>query len=597
MSAYVGPALIFLGLSGCAALAIHFYYVKRSHRKIPTVTHVFIVTSNFVCLLPFPLLILDVDSAISGATPSESKALFTPFWYAIMGITQVMAWVLLPIAQEYDQCGEFEIKRRLQRAIRENVKLYAIMGVVVGLLFGYIVFLKGLRTFGDILKLGVGAANAFGLLLIIIFLASGLVGLPKLLWKSSDPELELRRHFFDAPDIQEDLDIAAMELAEIKAELVAVDPRVSDEDRPYLTDMLERISEADRDVPLYHTRSSQITLLERAALQGDDVSTQHLEMLNTRLKRAIKVATRMNYLWESSIRQCKMLDRVIHGVEPPMVGGGAARDGGDDTGAAARRADTALRLWIRFRNPLYRLLAVASFFLTVLVLWSELILPFQSNSDQVLSVIEVVMQSKVHFLGSVTFLFYMVAASYWATFQFKVFEVYHVLPSVSDGASLCFTATFLTRLIMPLCYNFLMISGLVSSDQNVVYSEVFGSMDVGAILGQWFNQYLPAFIPLLAVLIQTKVFHRILILVGVDWHDPSDITSETVQQKIHDGRRLIMTAAGREMLTMGAHNSPTPTSSVSPAATAGSEMVKGQRYRDYLAKKAAATGPNSDSAA
>jgi hypothetical protein len=589
MSAYVGPALIFLGISVGSALAIHYYYVKRSHKKIPPVTHFFIVTSNFICLLPFPLLVLDIDSAISGANVEESKALFTPMWYTIMGVTQVMAWVLLPIAQAYDQAGAFEWKRRLKSAIRENVKLYAIMGIVVGLLFGYIIFLKGLKTFSDILKLGVGAANAFGLLIIIIFLASGLVGLPKLLWKSSNPETELRRHFFDAPDIQEDLDIAAMELAEVKAELVALDPRVSEEDRPYLIEMLERISETDRDVPLYHTRSSQIALAN--AVQLDDVSTAHLERLNARLKRAINVATRMNHLWESSIRQCKLLDKIIHS-QP-----GAAII--ISPGEVTTTADTAMRFWIRFRNPIYRILAVVSFILTILVLWSELILPFQAHTNTVLSVIEVVMQSRFHFFGSVGFLFYMATCSYWATFQFKVFEVYHVLPSVSDGASLCFTATFLTRLIMPLCYNFLMISGLVGSDIAVVYSSVFGSMDVGEILGQWFNQYLPAFIPLLAVLIQTKVFHRILILVGVDWHDPSDVTSETVQQKVHDGRRLIMTAAGREMHTIHSQQSSTPSSVVKPSdglksvnTTVSSTITdgdeKGRRYKEYLAKRAAA---------
>jgi hypothetical protein len=150
-----------------------------------------------------------------------------------------------------------------------------------------------------------------------------------------------------------------------------------------------------------------------------------------------------------------------------------------------------------------------------------------------------------------------------------------------------------------------MISGLVGSDKSVVYSSVFGAMDVGAILGQWFNQYLPVFIPVMAVLIQTKVFHRILILVGVDWHDPSDMTSETVQQKVHDGRRLIMTAAGRqEMNHMGAGvstprssatNSATSRTTVVPSGTADTTSAddKGRRYKEYLAKKAAA----SDSAA
>lgn len=611
---YAGSAVIFFLLSAAAALAIHYHYVKRSHKRIPVLTHIFIVASNFVCLLPFPILVLDVDAALTSSsvvttntdgtvTAQDTEPWFRDLWYSIMGITQVMAWVLLPIAQEYDCSGEFQWKRRLRRAIKENVKMYIIMGIVVGLLFAYIVFLKGLKTFTQIVQLGVAAANAFGLLLIIIFLASGLVGVPKLLWRMSDPEIELRRHFFDAPDIQEDLDIAAMELAEVKAELVSLDPRVSDEDRPYLTEMLEIISDTDRDVPLYHTRNAQRTLENIAAGVATDISQKHLEELNTRLKRAVKVATRMNYLWDSSVRQCKLLDRVIHGN---IV---------KSTSSGSTTVSTFQRFWISFRNPIFKILAVGAFLLTVLVLYSELILPFQATTTQTLSFIELVMQSKIHFIGSVTFLFYMAACSYWATFQFKVFETFHIIPSVSDAASLCFTATFLTRLIMPLCYNFLMIAGLVSSDSRVVYSKVFGSMDVAQILGSWFNTYLPIFIPCLAVLIQTKVFHRLLLLVGVEWEDVSDTTSDTVQQKIHDGRRLIMTAAGRELQVVSTtaaatNNGSGPSSVASAAVSAVSSAVasvtggatatakdtnedRGKRYKEYLAQKAAKASENS----
>lgn len=573
---YSAPAAIFFVLAAVATLATHYHYVKVSYKKIPLVTHCFIVLSVFICILPFPLLILDVDNALTAVDASQ-EGWFRPMWYTIMGFTQVMAWILLPVAQEYDNCGEFTPGRRLSRAIKENVKMYIIMGVVIGLLFAYIVFLKGLNNITDIIQLGVAAANSFGLLLIIIFLASGLVGIPKMLWKSSDPEMELRRHFYNAPDIQEDLDLAAMDLAEIKAELVCIDPRVSDEDRPYLAMMLDQISEADRDVPLYHTRSSQVKLMN--PIEGSDVSTVHLEQLNAKLKRSIKVATRMNYLWESSVRHCKLLDKVIHGQ------------------GASKRAST--RLWIQVRNPFMKVLSVCAFLLTVLVLWSELILPFQSVSSVTLSFIEVVMQSRIHFIGSTVFLFYMATCSYWATFQFKVFELFHILPSVSDAASLCFTATFLTRLLMPLCYNFLMIGGLVDSTSKVQYSAVFGSMDVGQVLGQWFNRYLPVFIPVVALLIQTKVFNRVLLLIGVDWHDPNDMTCDTVVQKIHDGRRLIMTAAGRELVAVRSHHGSVPsTDASSGTATAAaappvssapaSSDEKGKRYKEYLAKKAAA---------
>lgn len=620
MSGYGASAAIFFLLSFVASVLIQRYYTKKSFSKIPLLTHALIVLSNFVCLLPFPLLVLDVDAGITerqayqsqntsatdgsdyfSVTPSPPVEMvnpeaywFRPIWYTIMGVTQLTAWVLLPIAQEYDNCGEFTPKRKLRRSIRENVKMYIIMGIVVGLLFAYIVFLKGLNTFTDILHLGVAAANSFGLLIIIIFLAAGLVGMPKMLWSSSDPKMELRRLFFAATDIQEDLDLAAMELAEIKAELISIDPRVSEEDRPYLAQMLELISETDRDVPLYHTASSRVRLTAPQSTTTGDVSTEHLEALNAKLRRGVKVATRMNYQWESLVRSCKLLDKVIHGEQ------------------ASKRLRT--KIWIRIRNPVFKTGAACSLVLTVLVLWSELLLPFQTLSDEkvILSVIELALDGSFHFVGSILFLFYMAACSYWATFRFKVFEVFHVLPSVSDAASLCFTATFLTRLIMPLCYNFLNIAGLVNSSTTpVVYSTVFGSMDVGAVLGQWFNQYLPIFIPIVAVLIQAKVFDKLLALIGVEVYDINDSDSPTVQQRIRDGRRLVMAAAGRDLTDVnrgagGSESTTTPTGTggdramtaveVSGASNASGSEVKGQRYKEYLAKKAAAAAAAGEAA-
>ena len=97
-------------------------------------------------------------------------------------------------------------------------------------------------------------------------------------------------------------------------------------------------------------------------------------------------------------------------------------------------------------------------------------------------------------------------------------------------------------------YNFLNIAGVVNgSTTPVAYSTVVGSMDVGAVLGQWFNQYLPIFIPIVAVLIQAKVFDKLLALIGVEVYDVNDSDSPTVQQRIRDRRRLAMAAARRDL--------------------------------------------------
>jgi hypothetical protein len=564
---YVASGVIFFLGSLGAALGTHYHYCRKSYHNIPAATHASIIISIFVCILPFPLLVLDVDAALA---QNGGLEWMKDLWLFIMLTTQIMAWIVLPICQEYDSAGEFTTKRALKRSIQENVKMYVILGVVVGLLFAYIVFLKGVTSFSQIMSLGIAAANAFGLFLIVIFLASGLVGVPSMLYRSADPEALLRTYYYHAQDIQEDLDLAAMDLAEIKAELAVLDPRVADEDRAHLCMMLEALSDADRDIPLYHTAASRLRMTNFKAVESGEVSTAHLESLNAKLKRAIKVATRMNYMWDSTLRHCKELDQIING--------------------AAETNNPVKRIWFTFRRQFYLIGSFCAVILTVLVLWSELVLPFQSKSSSALSVVTIVINSPFHFVGSILFLFYMAACSYWATFQFKVFEVYHVLPSVSDATSLCFIATFLTRLLMPLCYNFLNIAGLTGNGSSVEYSVLFGSMDVVDILGAWFNKFIPVFIPLVAVLIVVRVFDKLLLLFGVERHSADEMDNEKVVQQIQAGRRLIVTATGREMTVVTPRNS---NSHHQATPVKASEPAKGQRYAEFLAKKkekAAAAG-------
>eukprot|EP00658_Telonema_sp_P-2_P078895 TRINITY_DN7500_c0_g1_i1.p1 TRINITY_DN7500_c0_g1~~TRINITY_DN7500_c0_g1_i1.p1 ORF type:complete len:226 (+),score=50.05 TRINITY_DN7500_c0_g1_i1:319-996(+) len=217
------------------------------------------------------------------------------------------------------------------------------------------------------------------------------------------------------------------------------------------------------------------------------------------------------------------------------------------------------------------------------------------------------MKSNYHFVGSVCFLFYMAGCCYWAVFQFKVFEVYHLLPNVSDVMSFCFTATFLTRLIMPLCYNFLWASDLTSAHNMVMYSAVFGAMNVVNFLGTWFNQFMPIFIPVVALLIEAKIIDRVLTTIVGERLSAGDINNPVVMQKTQDGKRLIMAAIGHDIASAGSagfagagattFGSMSTTAAAATPGAAGREMDvivsttstadRGKRYADYKAKRAA----------
>jgi hypothetical protein len=560
MDAYVALAVVFFLAAAAVSCATLFYYVKDSHNTIPWGTHVSLVISIFLCVLPFPLLVIDVDAALDsldqGQPVSVADSWIADWWMGIFFMTQIMAWVVLPIAQEYDGAGAFEPWARFTHAVKENVKMYIILGIVAAILMGYIIFLKGVTSISGMVALCLAAANAFGLILLVIFLACGLLGVPKLLWHNASPALILAEGYRRAKHLHEDLDVAKMDMVMMRAEVVRRDPLVDDHERMNLAVMLDEISNLERFVPLTHTNVGE-------RRENGPLQEKNLVQLNADLKRTIRICRRLMYQWRRCVKECCVLERVVTGAESSTY-------------------------WSVVRQPLLRILSVLAWIMTILVLWCELVCPFQDLTDKRISVVDnLVANSGTRFIGIVIFLYYMSACCYWAVFQFKVFDVYAVVPRVSDGASLCFISTFLTRVILPLCYNFLFISDLTKTHTLVTYSRLFGNMDVVIFLGEWFNKFMPVMIPVLAVLIELKIIHRIFQWIGIEGFETGQESAVQRAQEEEEGRRLV----GREMnlelraVGGGAHTPPPPTEPVA-AIPVKKEPAVSKRYEEWKAQRA-----------
>ncbi|RNF05264.1 putative LMBR1-like membrane protein [Trypanosoma rangeli] len=577
MSAGSVVSTVFLCLlSLAAALLIFWYYAKVSAKNIPILCRVCSIVALFSTILPFPLLVVDINAALdTKADPAVPKETWMiGVWYTIVAVTYIMGWAVLPVSQLYTEVGEFLPRQKIKHAIMKNLKLYVIYLIIIVVLFGYIVFLKrAYGSFASILKLAISLANAWGLILLVLFMSAGLVGVPKMLWRSSDAVRMLRRAYFKAVEIQEDLDIAAMKLAEIKAELMTIYPLVAEEHKVYWTHMMEEIDAADRDIPKYHAASARVK-----PMTGDhhtDVSLQHLEALHERVKYSIKIALRMNHLWDTTLRDCQSYDELIRGVKTSN--------------------NPLKRCWFPVRGIFYKVAAACTCVLTLLVLWSEIVLPFQPLTNKQLSVIALAMRSDFQLVGSMMFMFYMAYCSYWAILQLKVFDIYVMLSGIADNASMCFSVIFLSRLIMPLGFNFLLISGLVADDIDVMYGHVYRrNMDVSLVLGTWLNQFIPLFIPFVAALVLLKLTGRLLVIAGVEMHDPDDVMSNTVLQRIEDGYRLVSHALGQSLTvldlgSLGISSKGSASVHVAAAASAGKTRPpeRGERYREYLARKQA----------
>lgn len=585
---FVTVTVVFFILALAVTLLAYRYYTKRSMKEMPINCILWQVIALYVCVLPFPLLVVDIDAALVAQDDERLKQLWMkPIWITIFAVTYFCAWVSLPVCQMYTEVGEFTVKGRLLHSIKLNLKLYAIIIVLIVALLVYLVILKGAYdSRANVLKVVTSLANAWGLLILTLFMPAGLVGVPRMMWRYADAKRLLRRHLYEAVDIQEDLDLAAMDLAAIKVELIHMDPLVSDQNRGHLTTMLELISAADREIPMYHIAAQRVKVM--ASTEQNDVTLTHLEDLHQRLKRSIKTANRANYRWSSTVRKCDSFDQIVRG--------------------AKQTNNPIKKFWFPIRQYVYYTGCFVFSVLTIFILWSELVMPFREQAGQPLGVIELIMKSSVHFVGSIVLLFYMAYCSYWAAFQFKVFDVYVIYPSIADNASLCFNEVFLVRLLMPLCFNFLLISGLSSTDGDsskvdVMYGHVYRrNMDIGLLFGASVNKFLPMLIPFIAIIVFFQLTQRLLSFVGVEVHNPNDTESAAVMQRILDGRKLVEAELGHPLASPflspdSSDGNGTQSSSSLPGAPAAaasamsvrteteSETRRGDRYREYLEKR------------
>lgn len=571
---YVLLTVVFLGFTFPVCLAVYHYFTRISIKDIPRHCSVWHIIALYTCVIAFPLLVIDVNASVSAANP---QTWMRPIWMIIFVMSYFCAWISLPIAQMYTEVGDFTWKKALIHSVKLNLKLYAVVVSLILIVLAYLVFLKGAYTsIASTGKVIISLANSWGLLMLILFMPAGLVGIPRSLWRNADPSRALVRHLFDAVDIQEELEMASLELTRLKRELIHIEPLISDDLRPHLAAMQETITVTEQTIHLRRRAGGSGTVASPTASATADVTLEHLVDLNARLKAATKVATRIHYQWSSLAARCDELDRILRG-----------------TAGTEPDCPSWKRTWYQHRHTTLRVGCVATTALTVLILWSELTLPFRSLSSVPLGLIEIFMSVRMlQFITSVIFLFYMGYCSYWAAFQFKVFNVYVILPAVADNASLCFNEVFLVRLLMPLCFNFLLMAGLATSNEDVQYGHVYRrNMDVSLLFGSFVNRFLPVLIPVVAAVVFFKLTARVMATLGIEFYNPDDLEKPSVQSRIDLGRRLVEEELKHPLVavTNGVDcTAPIVMDVVVGSGEEGTSSPKrdrGARYSEYLAKR------------
>ena len=94
-------------------------------------------------------------------------------WRLIYWTSFFLAWIILPMCQEYEEAGDFTMKQKLMRSIRNNLLFYAVM-LAIGAVGLFYLIIKGGFSFSNLLTYAMAAGNCFGLLVLVILLSHGI---------------------------------------------------------------------------------------------------------------------------------------------------------------------------------------------------------------------------------------------------------------------------------------------------------------------------------------------------------------------------------------------------------------------------------------
>jgi hypothetical protein len=166
--------LIFVPIQLFFTFIFYFYMTRYSYKTIPLFTHLSLILSLYMCLIIAPILLFDIIQ-------NDNLWLYTS-WHLLFFATQILSWIVLPILQSYDLSYELTIIKKIKSSIIENAKIYIIYGAIFLSLLIYVVLIER-SSLKHFISLCTIIANAFGFILLVMFLSYGLVDIPKKLLK------------------------------------------------------------------------------------------------------------------------------------------------------------------------------------------------------------------------------------------------------------------------------------------------------------------------------------------------------------------------------------------------------------------------------
>ncbi|CZR54336.1 related to integral membrane protein [Phialocephala subalpina] len=519
------------------------------------------------------------------------KGVLLVSWRISYWLTFCLTWFILPILAEYSDAGYRDPKDRLLYSLRSNAKYQAIvLGAGIATMI-YILVSYGVHV--DSFKATLMAlAYCWGLVLAIYLMGHGLVAIPRSLFRNASISGRLKRIQVNAVKVHDKMEDAIQNLEDLEAQVAELAKRKTGSATQY-RDWIEELADES------HLPESRPRTLSRR-MSAPEVNVPHvitdryLADLSRKLTRGRHSRARYLDEWDHVLHEATDVQAILDSAASKRI----------DIGQAAPDAPFMERLTIftPYTRYLYKywclpymrvflgcFLSLASF----CIVWSEII----KSINPYLSIIALTVvhhptseQGMIGFAGQVIaacWILYMCAAALTSLTEVKVWRGRALVKRNTHGESAAWYALQVSKLSVPLAFNFITFLALDIYERTVFY-DFLGKLINLTDIGTWFNWLFPCFIlvPVCAALF--NLYGKVANCTGFggvidddeeenesgygtgSWREGRDLIERELQGHSSLGRLGQTSVDRRPQVPNNPNNRAAPTLSVPRAERAGS---------------------------
>ena len=483
------------------------------------------------------VILLPLDLAYAKKVTVENNPLLGS-WIFVFWSTFFLAWIIDPIMQSFHDNGSYEPKTRLCGALKENIKFYVIIVVIVVGVFILLFFLNeqetDIDTFVEVL---IDLGTVYGMLFIIVLLGLGLVEVPRSLWQRSDPIKSLKRLHFESQEIENEYQDARFELEAIIRAVKSAEQQESRNGE--VSELGMFISHVVAKCPLHviEEMSSSNNRTNEHNLDIVDIDT--FSKLHAKLLKALRLYKSTSDKWQQTLNYADELEALVAGRPPAYA-------------MASNFGKFYWRWRVTLGKPFLMICAVVCGIFSLAIIWGEVTIMLVDAGSPVLSiygwVVQVTSGGVDTMIATFLPLFYMAYCMFFTMFDIKFLKHYKLTKRSTDASGLLFNAYYLCRLQFSLGYNFLLVLDYATVQSNnaekpnpngrmlhKAFQSVIGNMSSIT----WFNRYSPVVLISLSLATAFNWHAKVLSWIGVDvFVEPQEGNAEHTD-RIEEGKRLL----------------------------------------------------------